>query len=56
MLSSGAGTITYSAATPLTVLNLEPTCTESDYITAETANSVYGPMEPGPSDIFVQCF
>ena len=26
ILSSGAGTITYSASTPLTVLNLEPTC------------------------------
>jgi hypothetical protein len=39
-LSSGAGTIVYAAATPLTVLDSEPPCAEAGFITAETANSV----------------
>jgi hypothetical protein len=56
VFSSGAGTITYTATTPLTVLTYEPSCTESDYITAETANTSYGPMFPGPSQALVQYF
>jgi hypothetical protein len=56
LLSSGAGTITYSASSELTVLNVEPTCTESDYTTAETANTIYGPMDPGPSNVLMQSF
>jgi hypothetical protein len=56
VLSSGAGTITYSATSALTVLNVEPACTESDYTTGETANTIYGPMDPGPSTILMQSF
>jgi hypothetical protein len=56
VFSSGGGTFTYSASTPLTVLNAEPTCTESNYFTGEKANSVYGPMDSGPSDSLVQYF
>ena len=58
-LSSGAGTITYSASTqrPLTVINQEPSsCTESGYITGETANSVYGAMPADPSSSLTQSF
>ena len=58
-LSSGAGTITYSAWSqrPLTVVNQEPSsCTESGYITGETANSFYGEMPAGPSSSLTQSF
>ncbi len=57
VLSSGAGSIIYEALEPLTVLNAEPgQCTESGYITAETANSVYGALTSGPSVMFSQSF
>jgi hypothetical protein len=56
VLSSGAGTIVYSASSPLTVLNVEPSCTESGYITAETANSFYGELSGSPSTVFTQSF
>ena len=57
VLSSGAGSIIYEALEPLTVLNAEPNqCTESGYITAETANSVYGALTSGPSVMFSQSF
>ena len=58
-LSSGAGTITYSASNqrPLTVVNQEPSsCTESGYITGETANSFYGEMPAGPGSSLTQSF
>jgi len=55
-LSSGAGTITYAASSLLTVLNAEPACTESGYITAETANSFYGLMPSSPDYEFTQSF
>jgi hypothetical protein len=55
-LSSGAGTITYSASNQMTVLNQEPSCTESAYITAEMANSFYGTLLLGPSQRFTQSF
>jgi hypothetical protein len=57
VLSSGAGSIIYEALEPLTVLNAEPDqCTESGYITAETANSIYGALTSGPSVMFSQSF
>jgi hypothetical protein len=56
VLSSGAGTISYSANSAMTVLSSEPTCTESGYITAETANTVYGVLSGTPSTAFTQSF
>jgi hypothetical protein len=56
VLSSGAGTIVYSASAAMTVLNAEPSCTESGYITAETANSFYGQLSGTPSPVFTQSF
>jgi len=50
VLSSGAGTFTYTATTPLTPLTSEPVCAESGYITAETANSSYGTL-PGQASV-----
>jgi hypothetical protein len=56
VLTSGAGTIVYTASSVLTVLNQEPSCTESGYITAETANSFYGPLPPTANNTFTQYF
>jgi len=56
VLSSGAGTITYQAATPLTALASEPPCAESGYITAETANSLYSTMPAGSGTQLSQTF
>jgi hypothetical protein len=56
VLSSGAGSIVYQASTPLTALSSEPACTESGYITAETANSVYSTLPSGPSNMLSQSF
>lgn len=44
VLSSGAGTITYTTNSPsgLTALSQEPSCTESGLITEEEANTCYG--------------
>jgi hypothetical protein len=56
VLSAGAGTITYSARTPLTVQNSVPTCTASQFGTGETANSFYGPLDAGPSNLITQTF
>jgi hypothetical protein len=49
VLSSGAGTFTFSASSALTVLNAEPACAESTDFTAETLNCLYGvlPVNPG---------
>jgi len=56
-LSSGAGTITYTASSPLTVLSNIPTqCTEWTLLTGEQANSSYGQLAPGPSNTFIQSF
>ncbi|RKT14295.1 hypothetical protein B0G69_7544 [Paraburkholderia sp. RAU2J] len=55
-LSSGAGTITYTASEQMTVLSSEPSCVDWDYSTVEAANSIYGPMPPGASQTFVQSF
>src|SRR5271165_3708483 len=56
VLSSGAGTITYTASSVLTVLNQDPVCTESGYFTAETANSVYSELPSTSSNTFTQSF
>ena len=55
VLSSGAGTITYSAG-HLTALLQEPTCTESGYVTAETANSFYSVLPDSPANSLTQSF
>jgi hypothetical protein len=56
VLSSGAGTVTYAASTPLTVLRGEPACTETGTVTAETANTSYGVLAAGPSNSITQTF
>jgi hypothetical protein len=56
VLSSGAGTITYSAVSPLTALLQEPVCTESGYITAETANSFYSVLPDSAANSLTQSF
>jgi hypothetical protein len=56
VLSSGAGMIIYQSSNNLTVLNSEPSDAESGYITAETANSVYGMLSASPSSMFSQPF
>ena len=56
VFSSGAGTITYAAAAPLTVLNKIPSCAPVQFGTAETANSFYGDLDAGPSSIIAQTF
>jgi hypothetical protein len=55
-LSSGSGTITYTAANAMTVVNAEPSCCEFDGGTLETANTVYGELPTGSSATFVQTF
>jgi hypothetical protein len=55
-LSSGSGTITYTAANAMTVVNAEPSCCEFDGGTLETANTVYGELPTGSSASFVQTF
>jgi hypothetical protein len=55
-LSSGAGEITYTALSALTVANSEPSCVDWDYVTVEKANSIYSPMPLGPSGTFTQAF
>ncbi len=55
-LSSGAGTITYTASEQMTALSSEPSCVDWDYSTVEAANSIYGPLPPGANQTFVQSF
>jgi hypothetical protein len=55
-LSSGAGTITYTCSSPMTVTNTERGCVDWDYVTVETANSIYGPLPTGSSQTLVQSF
>ncbi len=56
VLSSGAGTFTYTATTPLTALVSEPPCAEFNRGkgTAETANSEYGPLPAQASTSLTQ--
>jgi hypothetical protein len=56
VLSSGAGSISYSASVPMTVAGAPPSCAESAYITAEKANSVYTQLPVGPSKQITQGF
>jgi hypothetical protein len=57
VLSSGAGWISYEAASPLTVLSQEPPCIDSPVVTAETTNSSYSPMPAAvTSNSFIQYF
>ena len=49
ILSSGAGTITYSSATSLTPMISLPLCTETKVVTEERANTIYGML---PSNTF----
>jgi hypothetical protein len=56
VFSAGAGNFTYTAATPLTVLNNFPPCAPFQLGTAEKANSVYGTLEAGPSNTITQTF
>lgn len=55
-LSSGAGSISYSASEAMQVTNTEPACVDWDYSTVETANSIYGPMPMGSDTTFTQSF
>jgi hypothetical protein len=51
---SGEGAITYSSSEPMTVVNKKPPSLGKT--TAETANSVYSELPPGPSKTFTQKF
>jgi hypothetical protein len=52
LLTSGAGTITYEATCPLTVLGslsgLSKNCISADWVTGESANTSYGGLPAGP--------
>ena len=56
VLTAGAGKFVYEASSVLTVLSAEPSCTESGYFTAETANSTYGVLSASSSTAFSQSF
>lgn len=56
MLSSGAGTMTYSAANLMSILNTEPQCVDWTYKTVEAANSAYSLLPDTPSHNFTQSF
>jgi hypothetical protein len=58
VISSGSGTISYSATTPLTVSNVEPlTCgSVSTGFTLETATTSYGVLPANPGNPFSQSF
>jgi hypothetical protein len=56
VLSSGAGTFEYTSSDALTPLSQEPSCAESGYVTAETANSVYGTLPSTASKTISQTF
>jgi hypothetical protein len=56
ILSGGAGAITYAASNPMTALSSVPACVDWNYITLETANSVYGVLPSNPNPILTQFF
>jgi Ricin-type beta-trefoil lectin domain-like len=56
VLSSGAGTITYTASNPLTALSAPPACVDWNYITLETANSSYSVLPSNASTTLTQSF
>jgi hypothetical protein len=53
--SSGAGAIIYEVSPALTVVNVLPACTY-ERGTGETANTVYGQLQPGPGSYFAQAW
>ena len=55
-LTSGAGTITYTATNQLSVVNAEPKYTDFDDGTAENANLVFCPLPNIASHVFTQGF
>ncbi len=56
-LTAGAGRITYSAKSPLTVLNKVPACAGArGTVTLEQANSTYGELPATPSRQITQSF
>jgi len=56
-LTAGAGIITYSAKSPLTVLSKVPACAGAQgTVTLEQANSVYGELPTTPSAQITQSF
>jgi hypothetical protein len=55
-LSSGAGTMTYTASNLMSVLNTEPACVDWDFRTVEAANTAYGFLPSAPSQTFTQSF
>jgi hypothetical protein len=57
LLSSGAGTITYSASNPLTVVNQPPACQGALFPgTGEKTNACFGMLPPAPSNTITQTF
>ena len=56
VLSSGAGHLIYEADGDLIVLDSNTGCAESNSITGETANTVYGKLNLGPFAAFTQTF
>lgn len=57
VLSSGAGTFVYKANNRMTALASEPNqCAESQYVTAETANSLYDSLPSTPATTLTQGF
>jgi hypothetical protein len=55
-ISSGLGTIVYTANGNMTVAASEPSCVDWDYETLEQANTVYGTMPALSSNQFAQYF
>ena len=55
-LSSGGGTITYTAAQTTGVTDTEPSCVDWTYSTAETANTRYGLLPSAQDTEFAQYF
>jgi hypothetical protein len=56
LLSSGAGSITYLASSPFSVMDSEPLPCVEAVSTCETANSLYSAMSRGPSNFLTQTF
>jgi hypothetical protein len=55
-LSSGAGTIVYTATNFLSVVNAEPSYTDFDDGTAENANLTFGPLANTANQVVTQSF
>ena len=56
-LTSGAGTMTYSASSPLTAVNAGPSYIDDPNVyTAESANLIYGPLPQSANSAITQSF